>query len=281
MSLFYTSDKWYSYLLRGAFKSKSGFIGVIKTQNNDFKPHISLNGSTVFFPSFNDAISAALFIDEKRVELLGNDCITNQSAGLIYGDYTVKNMKKVIDEYIKANKLGIRLANVATVFLEVLWSNRTRQGRIIDAEKSFKNRKCGAIHLTDDETKLILNDLQEFGLIRITSNKYGPKLWVAKLDLKKELRPTSPITPTTKEKDMQQLDKLSPEMLENLAKQAAELARAKKQEAEEKHNLRTLLDPLILNAVQAKGKYERLLNELLDTSTELDNVLNALKDALK
>ena len=62
---------------------------------------------------------------------------------------------------------------------------------------------------------------------------------------------------------------------------AGELARTKEQEGVEKDALRKTLNPLILNAVQAKGKYERKLNELLDISTELDNVLNALKDALK
>ena len=85
---------------------------------------------------------------------------------------------------------------------------------------------------------------------------------------------------TTMEK-VTDLTQLPIESLKMLAKQAEELARTKEQEGVEKDALRKTLNPLILNAVQAKGKYERKLNELLDISTELDNALNALKDALK
>ena len=45
--------------------------------------------------------------------------------------------------------------------------------------------------------------------------------------------------------------------------------------------LKKQIRPLILACFQAKGKVERSLNELLDVTTELDNSLNALRDAMK
>ncbi|SUT93779.1 Uncharacterised protein [[Actinobacillus] rossii] len=271
------SDKQYYQLMRAVFHSKSGFINVMPYGKNSFSVQVSIKNKLTVLGTFKTELEAAMFADKKRREMRGKDIVTNQSAGLLTGDYTVKNIKRLIDEYFNSSELDVTLRNAGTVFIEQLWADRHRQGRIIDIDKVLKT-KIGSIHISDDDAKKILDDLIKFGLIKMVSNKFSPKLWVTKLDIKKELRNKPQ---ETKENEMQQLEKLSPEMLENLAKQAAELAKVKKQEAEDKHNFRTLLSPLILNAVQAKGKYEKLLNELLDTSTELDNALNALKDALK
>lgn len=66
-----------------------------------------------------------------------------------------------------------------------------------------------------------------------------------------------------------------------MAKQISELSQAKKEEIKNGDVIRKTLSPLILNVCQAKGKYNRLLEQQLDAMTELDNAINALKDALK
>ncbi|WP_238327029.1 hypothetical protein [Rodentibacter pneumotropicus] len=73
----------------------------------------------------------------------------------------------------------------------------------------------------------------------------------------------------------------TPEELEAMAKQLLELSQAKKDEIKNGDQIRKTLNPLILAVCQAKGKYNRLLEQQLDVMTELDNAVDALKEALK
>jgi len=77
------------------------------------------------------------------------------------------------------------------------------------------------------------------------------------------------------------LEHKSPEELAEMAQELLKLSEAKKQEIANGDVLKKQIRPLILACFQAKGKVERSLNELLDVTTELDNSLNALRDAMK
>lgn len=87
-------------------------------------------------------------------------------------------------------------------------------------------------------------------------------------------------TTATKEKTYS-LDSKTPEELAKMAEELLALSEAKKKEIANADTIRKRLNPLILNCFQAKGKVERALNELLDVTTDLDNALNALRDAMK
>ena len=154
---------------------------------------------------------------------------------------------------------------------------KSKTGKFLEFSKAKLRKKISL-----KEVWQILLYLEEKGLALLSNKQQQPNLIVVRFiskPLKQHIEQQKQ-KETTMEK-VTDLTQLPIESLKMLAKQAEELARTKEQEGVEKDALRKTLNPLILNAVQAKGKYERKLNELLDISTELDNALNALKDALK
>lgn len=267
-------------LLSRSFKNESGFIGVTRYRDNKWKAEIKHKGVKFYLGIFNTATEAAVARDKKAIELRGENAITNQKLGLLTGEYTVKNIKSVQKIYNQSSKLDKRLMHIANFFIEKLWESRNKQCRFIDLENDFKVTSA-PLKCSESEVKEIFQDLETNNLIRFVRQQYTPKLWIVKLDLRNTSNKQIKQQNNNEDLEMQNLENLTPEMLENLAKQAADLAKKRKQEVEEKHNLRTILNPLILQVAQTKGKFEKQLNELLDTHTELENALNALKDALK
>ena len=154
---------------------------------------------------------------------------------------------------------------------------KSKTGKFLEFSKAKLRKKISL-----KEVWQILLYLEEKGLALLSNKQQQPNLIVVRFiskPLKQHIEQQKQ-KETTMEK-VTDLTQLPIESLKMLAKQAEELARTKEQEGVEKDALRKTLNPLILNAVQAKGKYERKLNELLEISTQLDNALNALKDALK
>ena len=196
---------------------------------------------------------------------MGDKAITNKKLGLFE------------ENEIEKTDLSDYLLEIAGEFISYLDKRKSKTGKFLEFSKAKLRKKISL-----KEVWQILLYLEEKGLALLSNKQQQPNLIVVRFiskPLKQHIEQQKQ-KETTMEK-VTDLTQLPIESLKMLAKQAEELARTKEQEGVEKDALRKTLNPLILNAVQAKGKYERKLNELLDISTELDNALNALKDALK
>ena len=245
----------------------AGFRGV-RASGQAKKPWLAEfthKGKTYYGGCHESAREAAIAYDNLVIKVVGDKAITNKKLGLLE------------ENEIEKTDLSDYLLEIAGEFILYLDKRKSKTGKFLEFSKAKLRKKISL-----KEVWQILLYLEEKGLALLSNKQQQPNLIVVRFiskPLKQHIEQQKQ-KETTMEK-VTDLTQLPIESLKMLAKQAEELARTKEQEGVEKDALRKTLNPLILNAVQAKGKYERKLNELLDISTELDNALNALKDALK
>ncbi|MDG6340434.1 hypothetical protein [Glaesserella parasuis] len=160
-------------------------------------------------------------------------------------------------------------------FCKYLDKRKSKTGKFLEFSKAELKQK-----LTIKEVATIINYLEQDGIATLSNKEQQPNLVIVKYSH----RNGNKFKENLKHQDnnqMKDLTKLSAEELDAMAKQISELSQAKKEEIKNGDVIRKTLSPLILNVCQAKGKYNRLLEQQLDAMTELDNAINALKDALK
>ena len=237
----------------------AGFRGV-RASGQAKKPWLAEfthKGKTYYGGCYESAREAAIAYDNLVIKVVGDKAITNRKLGLIE------------ENEIEKTDLSDYLLEIAGEFISYLDKRKSKTGKFLEFSKAKLRKKISL-----KEVWQILLYLEEKGLALLSNKQQQPNLIVVRFISK----PLKQHIEQQKQKETT-MEKVTD--LKMLAKQAEELARTKEQEGVEKDALRKTLNPLILNAVQAKGKYERKLNELLDISTELDNALNTLKDALK
>lgn len=234
---------------------------------------------------YDDKIEAAYAYDEMALSLKGEKAQTNYKLGLLG-----KDMKKEKDDYDKLTAqicdddftYPIEKNPIIFEFIHWLRRNPKKKGTILQFSKLFPR----ILKVPKIELQTTIKELAETGFLKINDGNImfnmrtiycNDKFISESLDKERQIQQEQ----KKKMKQLSNLNDLTPEALKQLAKQAEELAKNKELQNEEKHSLRTVLNPLILNVAQTKGKYDRKLNELLDVSIELDNALNALRDALK
>lgn len=286
MKTFPLSEKQTKYFLELAKNSKSGFIGVSWYEfAQKWKAAIQQNGQTINIGLFDDPVKAAMARDNKAIELWGPNAVTNDGLGLFKKEEQAfwvpdgENLEKRINQALPKHLqyFGRMLFKLITFAREqgVTFLEAIRQQS--ELNRISKKDRAKIITCLERE-KLIYVDKQNNNSVdknRIYSVSYPPKQLIkdSEMNIKKD-------TSMTQEKATS-LEYKSPEELAAMAEELLKLSEAKKQEIANGDVLKKTLRPLILNCFQAKGKFERQLNELLDVSTELDNALNALRDAMK
>lgn len=247
---------------------KSGFRGVRMSSQatKPFRSDFERNGKYIYIGNFATAEEAARAYDKKAVEVCGNDAITNEMLGLLP------------PEKVKETELSEYLMSIATRFCKYLERRKSRTGKFLEF-----SREAG-FRLPVGDVAQILNFLEKHGFATLSNKSQQPNLIIVRFIRKHLTQFEQEHTTKNKDTEMKQVKDLStqsPEELEAMAKQLLELSQAKKKEIENGDQIRKTLNPLILAVCQAKGKYERLLDQQVDVMAELDNAVNALKDALK
>ncbi|OOF51421.1 hypothetical protein BKK54_03140 [Rodentibacter genomosp. 1] len=282
-----TEDERTSYIAK---LGSTGFRGV-RTCNDTMRPRFMAqivmreNGQKVYYKTarFDTALEAAIAYDKLAKQIHKEKAVTNKDLGLIHmGREKELSKDKVMGAIWETVNLCDRLKRISQGFCEHLSTQRNTKGKFIEFEKISK------INIPQNEVVKIIEELSAIGLIIVeeSTRNYPPKLWHVKIQINAYLaRKIKVLREKHKqEKKMAQeinLTDKSPEELLAMAEELKKLSEAKKQEIANGDVIKKTLRPLVLNAFQAKGKFERKLNELLDVSTELDNALNALRDAMK
>lgn len=285
MKTFPLSEKQTKYFLELAKNSKSGFIGVSWYEfAQKWKASIQQNGQAINIGLFDDPVKAAIARDNKAIELWGSNAVTNDGLGLFKkeerafwvpdGERLEKRINQALPKHLQY--FGRMLFKLITFAREqgVTFLEAIRQQS--ELNRISKKDRAKIITCLERE-KLIYVDKQNNNSVdknRIYSVSYPPKQLIkdSEMNIKNG-------TSMTQEKATS-LEHRSPEELAAMAQELLKLSEAKKQEIANGDVIKKTLRPLILNCFQAKGKFERQLNQLLDISTELDNALNALRDAM-
>ncbi|WP_439259517.1 hypothetical protein [Lonepinella sp. BR2930] len=259
---------------------KSGFRGVYMMGGNWYV-NLRFKGKRYSYGhSFSSTIEAAQAYDELALKIKGEKAMTNKKLGLFPNAFHKSNRKLVLSEIRRITGLTGKYEHLLQLFCEFLLERKGQKCTFLNFE-NYLTRNTR--NISPEDVTAIFNALIKHDLLDVepASKHLAVKLWRVRLNISDEI--IQVINKDKQEQPMtkQNLTELTPEALEELAKQAAELAKSKKQEAEEKHNLRTVIHPLLLNILQAKGRFEIKLNELLDLSTELDNAIKAIEDAMK
>lgn len=177
------------------------------------------------------------------------------------------------------------LSGVALLFVDWLYKRPSKRSSFTEFVRT-QNKELNNRKFTSREIEQILFHLEKVGAIIIANKKQVPQLAVVayKHGYKQSIDNTAQEIKNKEEnamKDAKNLTAKTPEELELLAKQLLEMSEVRKKEIANGDQIRKQLNPLILNVCQAKGKYDRLLEQMLDASTELDNAVKGLKAALK
>ncbi|MDO4698339.1 MAG: hypothetical protein Q4A60_06675 [Pasteurellaceae bacterium] len=245
---------------------KSGFRGVRMSGNakKPFRADFEKDGQYIYLGNFSAADEAARAYDKKVIEMFGESAMTNQALGLL-------------DPPKTETQLSEHLLAIATQFCKYLEKRKTRSGKFLEFARAVGCR------LSVNEVGQIIRFLEENDLATLSNASQQPNLIVVKFNRKvvSEFEKNHPIQKEPQMTNTNDLMNKSPEELEALAKQITALSEAKKEEIRNGDQIRKMLNPLILAVCQAKGKYDRLLEQQLDAMTELDNAVNALKEALK
>lgn len=288
MKTFPLTEKQTAYFLNIAKNSKSGFIGVTwYNPEQKWKAHIQHMGQNFNLGLFDNPVDAAIARDKKAMSLWGENAVTNDKLGLlsendrgIWMPDDVEKIKSQINQSLPKHLIYFGRLFFVQVSL-------ARERGLTFAEAMRQEPKLNTLS-KKDRTKILMRLKQERFIIideqnknsvdknRVYSASYPPNQQLIKeseMAIKKD-------TSMTLQKQTS-LENKSPEELLAMAEELKKLSEAKKQEIANGDVIRKTLRPLVLNAFQAKGKFERKLNELLDVSTELDNALNALRDAMK
>lgn len=263
----------------------SGFRGVRLSglKSKKWCSNFEFKGKNFYVGIFDDPREAALAYDKKVLEVLGSKAITNRQLGLFK---TGAEMKKP-----KADFGLDKLANLPKWEFDFLcrfaaWINKrpSRKGKLIEFKKEYPELNKIPI----EQIKQALAGLEECGYLTIDGKENDPfSLRLMHYDdreLGKKVEKFKQDEKAYREQQMKKLQditKQTPEELEEMAKQLMELSKVKKEEIKNGDQIRKMLNPLILAVCQAKGKYNRLLEQQLDVMTELDNAVDALKEALK
>lgn len=285
INTFPISKKQTEHLVNLAKNNKSGFIGVSWYEPaQKWKASIRDLGQKFNLGFFDDPIQAAIERDNKAIELWGSNAVTNYRLGLFKkaeqeflvpsGEDLEKRINRALPKHLQYfGRIIFKLITFARergiTFLEAIHQQS-------ELNRISKKDRAKIITCLEHE-KLIYVDKQNNNSVdknRIYSISYPPKQLIkeSEMNIKKD-------TSMTSEKQ-NSLEHKSPEELEAMAKELLNLSEAKKQEIANGDAIKKILRPLILNCYQAKGKVERKLNELLDVSSELDNALDALRDAI-
>lgn len=282
-----TEDEKASYLAK---IGSTGFRGV-RTCNDKTKPcfmaQIAMreNGKKVYYKTdrFDTALEAAIAYDKLAKEIHKEKAVTNKSLGLIDMGKAAKepNKDQVLNLLWENIDLDDRLKRISQGFCEHLSVQRNSKGKFIEFERKAK------LNIPQDEAVKIITELSAVGIVSVeeSTRNYPPKLWHVRIKINAFLAKK---VKHLREKHKQEhemakpsdLTEKSPEELAAMAKELLALSEAKKQEIANGDVIKKQLRPIILQCFQAKGKVERTLNELLDVTTELDNALNALRDAM-
>ena len=286
MKTFPLSERQTKYFIDLAKNSKSGFIGVSWYEpERKWKATITSNAQLFTLGLFDDPVKAAVVRDNKAVELWGANAVTNDGLGLFKKEERhfwvpdEENLQKRIN-----NCLPQHLQYFGRKFFGLVTFAREKGITFQEAIKhqselnSLSKKDRAKIITRLEREKLIYIDKQNNNSVdknNIYSISYQPKKLIKeqKMSVKKD-------TSITLEK-ANSLEHKSPEELAAMAQELLKLSEVKKQEIANGDALKKQIRPLILACFQAKGKVERSLNELLDVTTELDNSLNALRDAMK
>lgn len=266
----------------------SGYKGVGWDKNsNKYYVVVYYKGKQITGGYYDNPTEAAYAYDDMAISIKGELAQTNYKLGLLG-----KDMKKEKEEYDKFNAqicdddftYPLNRNPMIIEFMHWLRRNPKNKGTILQFSKLFPS----ILKIPKIELQTTVKELEEAEILKISDGNMMFNMKTISLNHKFMNETFSQIkqkkSQQKQEKQMKQLSNLTdltPEALKQLAKQAEELAKNKELQNEERHSLRTALNPLILNIAQTKGKYDRKLNELLDISTELDNALNALRDSLK
>lgn len=263
-------------------RGQSGFKGVHLVQYKGCTPHfearvkISKNGKqhSIYMGKSYSAHECAEIYDREIVKIRGESAMTNK--GLALFDIGALNDSGLGDDY---------LCGIALLFVEWLYKRPSKRGNFTEFArihcKELNHRK-----FTSREIEQILFHLEKVAAISIANKKQIPQFAVVayKKGYKQMVEHKFQKIQQKEENAMKEAKDLTaktPEELELLAKQLLEMSEVKKKEIASGDQIRKTLNPLILNVCQAKGKYERLLEQMLDASTELDNAVKGLKEALK
>ncbi|OOF56181.1 hypothetical protein BKK56_04160 [Rodentibacter genomosp. 2] len=273
------------HLLNVAESSPSKLLGVRQDKGtNKWRAVIKHQGVDIQLGLFDDKYEAARVRDNKALELYGDNAVTNVALGLTPTQdlYVITGG---IEEAIK--NINSRLPNHLKYYGKSLFSMivLVKHDGITLAEAIRKNPELNSISKKDrSKIVLILEDLNLIKIVRQGNMRIDNcKLFLSNCIAQEQDIYTSTSKIQNKETEMnnKELTAKTPEELEAMAKQLLELSQAKKDEIKNGDQIRKTLNPLILAVCQAKGKYNRLLEQQLDVMTELDNAVDALKDALK
>lgn len=268
-------------------KTKPCFMGQIVTNNNGVKTWHKTE-------RFDTSLEAAIAYDKLAKVIHKEKAVTNKMLGLIDMGKIDKepNKDQVLNMLWENIELDDRLKRISRGFCEYLSIQRNSKGKFIEFERKAK------FNIPQDEAVKIITELSSVGMLNVeeSTRNYPPKLWHVRIKINaflakkvKKLREKhaqeqemsiKKDTSITLEK-ANSLEHKSPEELAAMAQELLKLSEAKKQEIANGDVLKKQIRPLILACFQSKGKVERSLNELLDVTTELDNALNALRDAIK
>lgn len=265
------------------FIGKSGFKGVHFIQhkgvNNPYfeaSVKVTKNGRQhcIYLGRSNSAHECAEIYDREIIKIRGKSAMTNKGLGLF--DIGALNDAGLNDQH---------LCGIALLFVDWLYKRPSKRGSFTEFVR-FHNKDLNHRKFTSREIEQILFHLEKVGGISIANKKQVPQLAiVAYKHGYKQIAEHKAQEIQQKEenamKDAKDLTAKTPEELELLAKQLLEMSEVKKKEIANGDQIRKTLNPLILNVCQAKGKYDRLLEQMLDASTELDNAVKGLKAALK
>lgn len=285
MATFPLTEKQAKRYANFAKSNGSGYIGVNWCEPaKKWKAAITDGGKYIQIGLFDKAIDAAVARDNKAMELWGCDAVTNYGLGLIKDtdDFVLVRDDDKIKEKINRS-LPPHLRFLAGKLFAIVTFSKDKGTTFSEIMKSDSKMAS----LSKRERVRILNSLEREGIIfvdkkigspdkgRIYQISYKPKELAKGINMNIKQDTTA-----TKEKSYS-LDSKTPEELAKMAEELLALSEAKKKEIANADTIKKRLNPLILNCFQAKGKVERALNELLDVTTDLDNALNALRDAMK
>lgn len=277
-TVFPLSERSRTYLLKSAENSSSKLLGVNWSDKySKWVAKIQHQGGIIIIGLFEDKYQAAQARDNKALELYGENAVTNLRLGLLKEQEEMKQENTQPEDETPEHifKIGID-------FLRYLEKRKSRTGRFIEFSRAYK------IHLNINDVRKVLAFLEEDGFIKIANKAASPTM-VSVRFINKYIRENAERLKeniSLKKQEEKQMAKpditaKTPEELEAMAKELLALSQAKKQEIANGDHIKKTLNPLILNVCQAKGKYERLLDQQIDAMTEFNNAIDALKEALK
>ncbi|HHE3654154.1 TPA: hypothetical protein ACPDWD_001471 [Pasteurella multocida] len=168
-------------------------------------------------------------------------------------------------------KLTAMQARWKNAFIEFLRSQDKAQ-----SIQDFANKRPKSNRIDVASMEKIIIYLEQSGLIKIEQRL--AKACLFKCVAVKEHKEK---TEGKMAKPVEKITEKTPEELEAMARELLKLSETKKKELASGDHIRKMLNPLLLQVAQAKGKLGRLIEQQIDAMDDLEKAVNNLKDALK